>query len=87
MSGGDPTGIANTVIIMNIRPVKGKCEVSPMSGITGQTPFTINCTGFYDEDSASTLKYEFFNKKMDEDGGGTIIPLLFLYIIMADVCH
>lgn len=71
--GGEPQGIAETKVIMNIRPIRGNCKVSPLSGIIGQTQFTINCTGFYDEDSMSSLRYEFFNKKKDEEGEGTLI--------------
>jgi len=45
---------------LNTAPTGGSCSVSPVSGFSTQTPFTVSCTDWNDADGI--LTYQFFSK-------------------------
>jgi len=45
---------------LNTAPTGGSCAVSPLSGVSTQTLFTLSCTGWNDVDGV--LTYQFFSK-------------------------
>lgn len=47
---------------LNTAPEGGSCTVSPLTGVSMQTLFTISCTDWNDVDGV--LTYQFFSKKL-----------------------
>jgi len=45
---------------LNTAPAGGSCTVSPLSGVSMQTLFTVSCTDWNDVDGV--LAYQFFSK-------------------------
>jgi len=45
---------------LNTPPVSGSCIVSPLTGVTIQTLFTVSCANWNDDDGI--LMYQFFSK-------------------------
>ena len=45
---------------LNTAPTGGTCSISPLSGVSAQTLFTISCSDWFDVDGI--LTYQFFSK-------------------------
>ena len=60
IAGGIP-GNSKRKIIMNESPKNGKCIVKPTEGRPLEPKFTLNCSGFKDDETP--LQYEFFYSK------------------------
>jgi len=45
---------------LNTAPTGGSCTVSPLTGVSAQTLFTVTCTDWHDVDGV--LSYQFFSK-------------------------
>jgi hypothetical protein len=58
--------ITNSTMIFkkNQKPLNGTCAVDTLTGYAMSTHFTIECTGWYDEDGYVT-KYEFMGIKIN----------------------
>ncbi|XP_035695813.1 polycystic kidney disease protein 1-like 2 [Branchiostoma floridae] len=50
---------------INTPPTPGTCEVSPLVGMTLQDTFTLNCTGWYDEDGID--RYQIYGESIPSD--------------------
>jgi hypothetical protein len=59
--GGTGFGKSSIIIGINELPTNGTCSISPLSGMTGNTSFTIQCTQWYDPDGY-IAKYEYYCK-------------------------
>jgi len=55
---GSTSGYATFNVLLNTPPSGGVCTVSPASGVTHTTDFTVLCNGYSDTES-DTLKYTF----------------------------
>ena len=58
-----PTGEEGTSFLdfeLNTAPTGGSCTVSPLTGVSTVTLFTVSCTGWNDVDGI--LTYQFFSK-------------------------
>ena len=53
-------GLSFVELELNTAPAGGSCAVSPLTGVSMQTVFTVTCTGWTDVDGI--LSYQFFSK-------------------------
>ena len=62
--GGHP-GYSEYQATTNSPPEGGKCEVTPLSGITLQTIFSFTCSGWEDPDRPLHFEFIYFATKVD----------------------
>ncbi len=56
--GGTAIGVSSIILGINQLPYDGTCEISPESGVTGNTTFSISCFNWTDSDGfISRIEY------------------------------